>query len=83
MNEFQHKKLTDLVAKGVEVRVWSADAGHCSFPPLLQARAERAYQPPHTPTLKALAMRCRCTVVLGTGVGNQVRTSSSSPMPCM
>lgn len=31
----------------------------------------------------ARAMRWRCTVVLGTLNGNQLRTSSSSPMPCM
>ena len=31
----------------------------------------------------ARAMRCRATVVLGTLPWNQLRTSSSSPMPCM
>ena len=31
----------------------------------------------------ARSMRLRCTVVLGTLNGNQLRTSSSSPMPCM
>lgn len=43
----------------------------------------QAQPAPYPRWLNALAIRCRPTVVFGTLNGNQLRTSSSSPIPCM
>lgn len=40
-------------------------------------------RPAYPRSRNARSMRLRCTVVLGTLKANQLRTSSSRPMPCM